>query len=730
MKEYYGNYLGICINSQDPESRGRVQIFIPHIMPALYEGWNESGEDITIECVGNNLPNGLSSDIVNKLVQMLPWAEAASPVIGSSVAGAYNPSTGNFNQTSTPEGTEIPLNLDTASADFSNLDLNDNLTKYAASIGARETGFGAKEANSDYYNAVETVKGKSYRNSNVARGVKSEGLTLAQSQAKYGDYGFFQTNQNDVEDAVRRGIPRDVASAMNNGGGRGNYSVAQQTNAVSQYIKKYKPEAAAAAARGDWDTANSLLKGKWPSLPGGKSHRPGNDAKANAFLTGSQKLDINNPASVPTTPPAQAHPFNEPEPQAFVGREPSQSALTDVNASAPVGAGGNNNYENYFNSSAFKDALKARRNSGAFQDEEGNWRSSKGTTLCAAGTMITAGTITGSNAIKTGSIGTATNLARSSSNVLTNAADSQGNKLYGKQTFPSNYTPQNGDVVAMAGGRKGYGHAIAYLNGKWYAHKAGDNPPEVYLKGGKYNSPALYRLTDAGIAAADAAGVVDGSKVLPATPGAFNESVINGRDPQPSGIVKNPTSSITTDMDMTGVPQGMFAYPAPGALLWVFFREGDPLFPVYFAASYGATEWQNAQKASSPPLYGPQAGQQSEFNNQSMFRPNNAGAIVFTDSATPEKNSRTVRVAHANGGYFEMHPTGTTHYSPNEHMQQVAGTNYNYCLNREEWTQGTDNRVTIGNQWVVIGNPSQANFETIEALTEKVKQINAKMLQK
>jgi hypothetical protein len=117
MKEYYGNYLGICINSQDPESRGRVQIFIPHIMPALYEGWNESGEDITIECVGNNLPNGLRSDIVNKLVQILPWAEAASPVIGSSVAGAYNPSTGNFNQTSTPEGTDVSLSLDTPTAE-------------------------------------------------------------------------------------------------------------------------------------------------------------------------------------------------------------------------------------------------------------------------------------------------------------------------------------------------------------------------------------------------------------------------------------------------------------------------------------------------------------------------------------------------------------------------------------------------------------------------------------
>jgi hypothetical protein len=104
MKEYYGNYLGICINNQDPEFRGRVQIFIPHIMPALYEGWNQEGEDITIECVGNNLPNGLNSAIIEKLTKILPWSEGAMPIVGASVGGQYNPATGNFNQTAVPEG--------------------------------------------------------------------------------------------------------------------------------------------------------------------------------------------------------------------------------------------------------------------------------------------------------------------------------------------------------------------------------------------------------------------------------------------------------------------------------------------------------------------------------------------------------------------------------------------------------------------------------------------------
>ncbi len=165
--------------------------------------------------------------------------------------------------------------------------INQNFSNYVMSIGARETSFSAREANSDYYNQVETVPGQSYANSNVRRGVQQEGLTLEQAQARYGDYGYFQTNQADVEHAVRLGVPRDTASAMNNGGGNGNYTPQEQARATALYIQAYNPEAAAAASRGDYDTANRLLNGKWPSLPGGRSHRPGNDACANRFLQGS-----------------------------------------------------------------------------------------------------------------------------------------------------------------------------------------------------------------------------------------------------------------------------------------------------------------------------------------------------------------------------------------------------------------------------------------------------------
>lgn len=92
MKEYNSNYLGITINNNDPEYRGRVQVFIPHLMPALYKDWNEKGEDINISCIGNNLDDSLTPEIVERLIQILPWAEAASPIIGSSSpGGVYSP---------------------------------------------------------------------------------------------------------------------------------------------------------------------------------------------------------------------------------------------------------------------------------------------------------------------------------------------------------------------------------------------------------------------------------------------------------------------------------------------------------------------------------------------------------------------------------------------------------------------------------------------------------------
>lgn len=99
MQKYYGIYLGICVSRMDPEFRGRVKIFIPEISPLLYDRWNEDGKNITLTCAGDNIMYSLTTELRNKLERVLPFAEAASPVMGSSAPGFFNNAQNSYAQT-------------------------------------------------------------------------------------------------------------------------------------------------------------------------------------------------------------------------------------------------------------------------------------------------------------------------------------------------------------------------------------------------------------------------------------------------------------------------------------------------------------------------------------------------------------------------------------------------------------------------------------------------------
>lgn len=85
MQKYYGNYLGLVINDQDPDTRGRVQVWVPHVLPAL-ERFKNSNTSIT--GIGENIENGLTNDDIGILTKILPWAEGAMPITGKCTS--YN----------------------------------------------------------------------------------------------------------------------------------------------------------------------------------------------------------------------------------------------------------------------------------------------------------------------------------------------------------------------------------------------------------------------------------------------------------------------------------------------------------------------------------------------------------------------------------------------------------------------------------------------------------------
>jgi hypothetical protein len=97
MEKYYGNYLGIVVNSSDPENRNRLQVWIPNLTNTLYTDWNTDLTNKTLEYNGLNDSN----PVFIRLKNSLPWAECASPLIGGGTAMNINPAVENTQNGST-----------------------------------------------------------------------------------------------------------------------------------------------------------------------------------------------------------------------------------------------------------------------------------------------------------------------------------------------------------------------------------------------------------------------------------------------------------------------------------------------------------------------------------------------------------------------------------------------------------------------------------------------------
>ena len=88
-KRFNGNYLGIVVQNNDPDKKGQIKVWVPHIGPALYEGWDSKIKDKRFAFPGKNIESDLSG-IIDDLKAVLPWARAASNIMGESSSGKYN----------------------------------------------------------------------------------------------------------------------------------------------------------------------------------------------------------------------------------------------------------------------------------------------------------------------------------------------------------------------------------------------------------------------------------------------------------------------------------------------------------------------------------------------------------------------------------------------------------------------------------------------------------------
>ena len=95
MDTFNSIYLGIVLQNNDPEYRGRVKVWVPYANAAVYNKWNQVKQDRKFKfpgTAGGIDPSDLSL-IIEELKDGLPWAEYCGSIMGEVASGTYNSNT-------------------------------------------------------------------------------------------------------------------------------------------------------------------------------------------------------------------------------------------------------------------------------------------------------------------------------------------------------------------------------------------------------------------------------------------------------------------------------------------------------------------------------------------------------------------------------------------------------------------------------------------------------------
>jgi hypothetical protein len=172
---------------------------------------------------------------------------------------------------------------------------------------------------------------------------------------------------------------------------------------------------------------------------------------------------------------------------------------------------------------------------------------------------------------------------------------------------------------------------------------------------------------------------------------------------------------------------GMFGYASEGTPVWVFFREGNPLFPVYFAASYGQKEWQNMYQHSSQ---GIGCGDGGAIARTEKMRFNSYGGGFDSTQVmeNPElglEGGCAFQVFGKNGSNLLFAMDHTEFNSVYNHNQRVSGDFHEITeANKETRVRGDKNTYVEQDVYITVGNWSD---EAVAASDEIQQYINEAM---
>ena len=111
MKSYNSIYLGIVVQNNDPEKRGRVKVYVPNISANIYDKWMQDKLNKKFKFPGSNINSDLTP-IMQDLKKILPWSDVSCPLFSENASCRFN----NYNLNATISDSNFATNTKSASS--------------------------------------------------------------------------------------------------------------------------------------------------------------------------------------------------------------------------------------------------------------------------------------------------------------------------------------------------------------------------------------------------------------------------------------------------------------------------------------------------------------------------------------------------------------------------------------------------------------------------------------
>lgn len=204
----------------------------------------------------------------------------------------------------------------------------------------------------------------------------------------------------------------------------------------------------------------------------------------------------------------------------------------------------------------------------------------------------------------------------------------------------------------------------------------------------------------------------------------------------PSTTVVNPNGSDYEPCNYSGMARGIFSIPNVGAQVYVFYLNDDPMYPVYFAASYNPDAikqiYTNRQKIGELVEGFFAYDYPGDFENSNK---DDEASKVFTSKTVLNSNKHTIemidtdrrealRIQHFGGGFKEFNNATNIEFAPKNDQKLVKGDSFETVKGAKGISIGGEFGVVIGgNVSTQVGKYSDVKKKLEEELKPELKDL-------